>query len=1358
MRVVKKICAAYIKDAHAEARARALVRVEDIEGAAAQRDAMSTNPGTGAGPGPAPAPTPAPAGAAATEMKSKADKSRTEVVVDVAEIRKEAQDEAARIAQEATVKAKERLEAEKMQRLQKPRETNTATVREAAKEVVGTVAKVDGVAWTVAEDQNHVKHWVSGYARTEFDTQTMDSARFKSHLSTCDCPQDQGALGPGALGQGAPASAQYGSSCVPGTSPFTPAKGPQDTRCASGSVPAVLTSGLLADRPVRLPKVMPAVDVATANAAAEWLQGARLHEQLACANSAAEQRLVQAKQQYYLSIGLLCDADKEAVKQRLEAVVQACAARKFELDEQRRAQSNLEAEIIAAQQIMQDVHADLEGKHAQGDTFGVQYAAEELKLAKYKVLLLLKQKRRLKAMVAIHVCNEREAQKAQKAAECEFADAMARHEHARRVMIRNHDLDDSAEQQLAQVQKQLDDALKEMGDLSAELRNTREQRQVTEDAIRKQEDGQRSVLNSGLSAGQQTADLAATGAVNLSGGAGPDLTGGGPEEMKNAVTAVKAAKEARKIIAAFAEQHGLQDVLDANALGLDTAEEEQQRRETAEAQRLKQLDKEQKEATARVQETKRAAITEFETQYGRAQEQLQAQIHAIEVGTQRQARQAEELRVMATTGFLGTDKLESRRDIATNVQLLMSLRFKARRYREKEAEIEAKLMQVRNRVVALQDKQAKLKERIHKEEEKRRGQQHVEQTTSAPPPVSAPVTASQGCDVGLIVDLDAKSLQAITDVRAKHKTLDEFTFVMVASKPTDTLSPCYGRLVKRQDATTAGGAAPKPCLPFEWFYEGQINNDCKPAGLGTFTLATATRVYRCRGTWQNGDLTRGVLEKWATPDKARNEPPQEVSIGEFDPKVQLPLGKQLTEVKVTPGIVFTYTKDSGVLKLGTNDIPLGTTTFTARQQGGEGSIEYMHKNNDHLLCYWPQSVDSRTAATYCWQWHSEGEKVTDVVVQVGTVVNQLQPLGASMGTVAKNLVGWATGGLVASVTSYATAAGPWRRAVHTGVQCVFNGALGGANDQYEVSGYNDGTLVRTSKGQMLCGLAHGRHQVNFEGAEFYGQCFNGCPSLGYVSIPDTDRVIGGRFWGTFLTPSASKFTDAWKHVSNTGRRAYTSNTDIYHNLCRRKIVGPDRDSERKEATIAAVRGATAANQTGLTSLPAQVFQEHAKDSAQPLCGGADVVPDTAGTAHVFGRVPDTVGEQLEGGTGTDDRPQSGAPQVDALISAGGDGREWDGGISPSWLQEARRRVDDLCVQMERLHQGDLPASAQVELSERALQYASTFADVLKKKPVCGPGLLRPMARKLAASLDASFAGLGNAQVMAQLAAWFRLEC
>jgi hypothetical protein len=33
-----------------------------------------------------------------------------------------------------------------------------------------------------------------------------------------------------------------------------------------------------------------------------------------------------------------------------------------------------------------------------------------------------------------------------------------------------------------------------------------------------------------------------------------------------------------------------------------------------------------------------------------------------------------------------------------------------------------------------------------------------------------------------------------------------------------------------------------------------------------------------------------------------------------------------------------------------------------------------------------------------------------------------------------------------------------------------------------------------------------------------------------------------------------------------------------------------------------------------------------------------------------------------------------------------------------------------------------------------------------------------MARKLAASLDASFAGLGNAQVMAQLAAWFRLEC
>jgi hypothetical protein len=417
---------------------------------------------------------------------------------------------------------------------------------------------------------------------------------------------------------------------------------------------------------------------------------------------------------------------------------------------------------------------------------------------------------------------------------------------------------------------------------------------------------------------------------------------------------------------------------------------------------------------------------------------------------------------------------------------------------------------------------------------------------------------------------------------------------------------------------------------------------------------------------------------------------------------------------------------------------------------------YSAKNNRHLLYYLPTSVDSRTAAAYCWQWESHDNKVSNVVVQVGTAVNQQTALAASVGESAKNLFGWLTAGILTSVTSRATLAGPWNRAVHTGIQCV----LGTEDEKREVTGYDNGVLVRTSTGHMLCGLPHGRHNVNYsEGAQFFGDCFNGCPSHGYVTISDAHKeVAAGGFWGTFLTPSAPTFRNAWMQVSNTGRRSFLGQSDILHHYCRREIVGPDRDSERKEATIAAVQGATAADQTGLTSLPAQVFQENAKNSAQPLCGGADAVPYIGETAHVFGRVPDTVGEQLEGGICTEGRPQSGAPQVDALISAGGDGREWDGGISPSWLQEARRRVDDLCVQMERLHQGDLPASAQVELSERALQYASTFADVLKKKPVCGPGLLRPMARKLAASLDASFAGHGNAQVMAQLAAWFRLEC
>jgi hypothetical protein len=128
------------------------------------------------------------------------------------------------------------------------------------------------------------------------------------------------------------------------------------------------------------------------------------------------------------------------------------------------------------------------------------------------------------------------------------------------------------------------------------------------------------------------------------------------------------------------------------------------------------------------------------------------------------------------------------------------------------------------------------------------------------------------------------------------------------------------------------------------------------------------------------------------------------------------------------------------------------------------------------------------------------------------------------------------------------------------------------------------------------------------------------------------------------------------------------------------------------------------------------------------------------------------------GLGPGPGPGQGPGQGPGTGPGQGQGREWDGGISAEWLQEARVRVAELCAQLEGLQTGEISRLLQDELGERAVQYAGAFADVLKKKRVCGPGLLRPMARKLATALDAAFGDQPRGRCMAQLAAWFRFEC
>ncbi len=1317
-----------------------------------------------------------------------AAKARSEPKVDMAEIRKNAQSLATQVADQAKAQETHRREQEKMERLYRPTETSTAAVYKATDRATGDVAKVDGVLWTVKENSG-VKKWVPAAP--------ADGSEPRSVLNVCGGPPVQGqcqgrglSWSQGCAGQDVgPAQASYASACVPGRSPFSLEEANAACAAPAYSSAAASFNEPLANRPVRLPKVLPAVDAATANEAAAWVQAARLHEQLACADAAAKQRLQHAKQQYYLSIGLLCDADEATVKQRLEAVVHASAARAFELSEQKAAQCNLEAEIIAAQQVMRDVQQDLEGKHAQGDSFGVQYAAEEFKLAKYKVLLLLKQKRRLKAMVAIHACNVREAANAQGVAEREFADAMARHEYARHLMRVNHDLDDGTQELLADVNLKLEKHGEDLLRLEALLSVKRTDREAMEAEIKEHEKQQSKAL--GLSGGQQRPDGAlrrpnhatrgASGPAGPVGGGGSDgatgpaLAGGVTQDE---LEAYKIARE--KINDAFRKD--LNEVYtDPNemirAMIQNGAGDEDIR---------KQKEKKKLEDEATMDDIKKLAHDEqvkaqkaIQEAAERVEGQLQAQEHRNHVSASVQASTLAKLKTGVERGFLGIDDMTNRRGIANGVQYLMSLRFRARRYRDEEAEIRAKIARVQQIIQPLQLERDKLELRLKEEKDKedavKNAGQPAAQATNAPAVavVAAHVATTEGgCELAPIGTLNKDRHAAITEVEDAWPTTD-VTVGMKQGTRDGELQPCYGRIVKLD-------AKGKTC-DFVWFYEGGLKKT-KPDGLGTFVCIYSNQVQRLRGEWAEGDVDKGILETWTTCEKARTEPPNSVHIGKLTTKLSLADDYAVTnalKVEETVGINFTRDEKEGkgVLKRGPEDTLLDGKTKTARQEASDGTILYTFDNNRHLLYYYPPVLDSRTAAAYCWQWENAGaDAIKGVVLQVGTVINQPQALAASYGERAANtfsLFG------VTSATKRATREGPWDKAVHTGMQCIFDSAsTGGGQQKHVVTGYKDGVQMRTSTGEMLCGLPHGSHQVQYAGADrFFGRCFNGGPYRGYATV-NTGENSASSFWGTFLTPSVPSFDDAWQCLTNTGRRKYTGQSDVETQYCRQKVTGEDNDKVREKATDEAVKGANAADQTGLQALPPVVFQEYAQKNAS-LCGGADAAHSDApgasghddggagpsdhdnGEPGIEGGTYDAALGAGESGAGVGP-PGAGAPAPAPHAAGagvgGGDGREWDGGISPAWLHEATRRVDDLCAQLARLRTRALPPSAQGELGARALQYASTFADVLKKKPVCGPGLLRPLARNMAAALDASFAGLANANVMAQLAAWFRLEC
>ena len=175
----------------------------------------------------------------------------------------------------------------------------------------------------------------------------------------------------------------------------------------------------------------------------------------------------------------------------------------------------LKGEILVAQNYIKELRTDFEQKQAAADTMGMKFAVESLKLARYKGIVLLKQKRRLGAKLKLYQCNYKQARRQRELAKQCFAQKMEKHEDVKQEMIARCDLkpEKTKEELLKEERVKIKEAKKtlEEMELAYEKLKSRE-RELRETVERFDEKKERALSGAGKNSSQPTPS--------------PDLAGG----------------------------------------------------------------------------------------------------------------------------------------------------------------------------------------------------------------------------------------------------------------------------------------------------------------------------------------------------------------------------------------------------------------------------------------------------------------------------------------------------------------------------------------------------------------------------------------------------------------------------------------------------------------------------------------------------------------------------------------------------------------------------------------------------------------------------------------------------------------
>lgn len=414
------------------------------------------------------------------------------------------------------------------------------------------------------------------------------------------------------------------------------------------------------------------------------------------------------------------------------------------------------------------------------------------------------------------------------------------------------------------------------------------------------------------------------------------------------------------------------------------------------------------------------------------------------------------------------------------------------------------------------------------------------------------------------------------------------------------------------------------------------------------------------------------------------------------------------------------------------------------------------------------TTDCSANAFYSWQWN-EGDNT--VFSQVGAKFDEKASVSGYISTKLKGAWDWMWS-KVGYENRDASRARVFAGVVQSGFHCESNfKAVKGKFTTDKGTFMDNGSTVFVCNGEVLFGVPHGECKVFYTGKTtdlnnvFEGKCANGTPVAGYKQIWEYDEGEYTKFWGTFLSPTASA-DDCWYSKMNTGRRLKDGKTDYVY--LRRSfdmnLMFDDGktilDTYKMLPKLCTNRAVKSTVRLGADmQVPASVYKEF----AERLVNHEDGCNIQGGAVSLSGGAKDMDFALL----GIDTKCK--VPHIEA-----------------NWLAEVEDKVAQLVLRLDALVQNEqeynsmletqklLPDHADPAMDEQAAQarkalrnekrelstavvaYVRSFRDALERCPRDGPGALRPVARSLAEAITQTFRGEYK-QHMRDVSDWLKYE-